>query len=146
MKALLLILAAILALPSITTAQPSQAGNAAEVQDYINKANRGEAGVNPKDQTAARSGDPYAQARIQQRLANNTISAQLAAGTITPQQAEARRTAASADYQRRVQAIEQEKILAELRRQNEELRRIRQNQEAARTARSYRQPYNPTPR
>lgn len=101
-----------------------------EIQDYIGEAQAGRAGVNPRDQTLARSGDPQAQARIRQRLTSNEINKQLHEGTISAPQAASMRQQAEASRQNEEQRIELENIQRGIEEQNRELRRIRMEAES----------------
>ena len=125
MKTLVLSVLGILALSNIARSQYvlPEDENAA----YLRAAARGEAGVNPRDQAAARRGDPYAQARIQQRLANNRIQAQQNRGQISAEQAAAQRQQAALNRQSEAQRIELERIRREIQWQNDEI--ARQNAE-----------------
>lgn len=123
MKTLALSILGILAVSPLLHGQT----DAEDIQRYLAKAARGEAGVNPRDQTAARSGDPYAQARIQKQLANNRITEQQNRGSITPAQAAALRQQSETNRQAQDQRIELERIRRQIEWQNAEL--ARQNNE-----------------
>lgn len=135
MKTIICTLLGILAVSIPAPAQPSSRAAAAEVQAYIQKAQRGEAGVNPRDQTAARSGDPYAQARVRQRLANNRITEQFNQGSISAEHAAYLRQQQESARQAESQRIELERIRWEIERQNRELERIRIDAESRRAYR-----------
>jgi hypothetical protein len=113
-------------------AQASQQRHADEVQKYLESARRGEAGVNPKDQAAARSGDQYAAARMRHQIAGNQITRRVNEGLITQEQASIERAAAATAYQREIAAIEQQKLLEEMRRQNAELNQLNRELERRR--------------
>lgn len=90
-----------------------------EVQDYLKKVQAGQAGINPKLQTRARSGDPYAQAEVQRNHSLNEVNARVAEGEITEEAALAERSAIHADYTARIQQIQSaqqhEELMDELR-------------------------------
>ena len=119
MKPLALFLAGILALSITASAQ----SNAHDVQRYLDKVARGEAGVNPRDQTAARSGDPYAAARVRAQMERNWITEQQNAGRLTVSQAATARTQITAQYLKRQHEIAVEQSLLEIARQNAEINR-----------------------
>jgi len=91
-----------------------------EVQDYLEKVKAGQAGIDPKLQTRARSGDPYAQAEVNFRMAMNSIAAQVAEGQLSEAEAVAKRGAVQGQYTaevQRIQSAEQhEELMDELRR------------------------------
>ena len=121
MKPLALSILGILALSITASAQ----SNAHDVQRYLDKVARGEAGVNPRDQTAARSGDPYAAARVRAQMERNWITEQQNAGRISAEQAAIARQQAELARQREAQRIELERIRREIEWQNDELERLR---------------------
>jgi hypothetical protein len=101
-----------------------------DIQDYLRKAQAGQAGQNPRDVTAARSGDRDAMARIAHRNQTNQINQAAAEGSISS--SEKLRLLSDAENQRmmRQQALEQERLMSQ---QSEdmrrELQRIRQQQQ-----------------
>lgn len=85
-----------------------------EVESYLEAVKRGEAGVNPRDQTAARSGDPYAQARVRQQIQGNHIQSLQNSGGISAEEAAFRRQQAEIDRQMEEQRIELERLRQEI--------------------------------
>lgn len=106
-----------------------------EVQAYLDKVKAGQAGQNPQDVTQARSGDPYAQARVRLRTAINNINA----ANLSPEVAEIRRASAQASYDRELMSIEQTEALRRMQQQQElDNQRLRQELQRRRIEAEYR--------
>lgn len=101
-----------------------------EIDAYIKAAQRGQAGANPRDVTAARSGDLQAAARVRLRLAQNEMNRRLAAREISASEASAGLNRANSAYEHEIDQIQRDQELRELQRQTDELRRLRMLQES----------------
>jgi len=108
-------------------AQPSTASQRADVQRYLQDASKGEAGIDPRLQTAARAGDPRAVAQVRRRMGLNSVQAKLNRELIDASEAQILRSAVDANYLREVAAIEQQERTEELRRQAREIERLKQD-------------------
>lgn len=108
----------------------TDAEHAKEIQAYIRKTQAGLAGQNPRDVTAARSGDPEAIARVEKRDQTNRINQYAANGSISETEKLRLLSEAESQHEMRRQALEQERLMseqaAEMRREMQILRQQQQ--------------------
>jgi len=109
---------------------PKRSSGNPVLDDFLERVRIGEAGVDPKLQTRARSGDPQAIAEMNKLFANRDINIRLRAGSMTASEAATEHAATEAEYQRSLNAIDQQQIIQELRQQNGELSRLRLEMES----------------
>jgi hypothetical protein len=98
---------------------------AESIERYLQEHRAGYHRVDPRTQTAARSGDPYAQALLRYQLAQSRANGDQNTGRTSPEAAALARQQAAMAYQAEVMRIQQQIQLDELRRQTDELQRIR---------------------
>jgi len=102
--------------------------NENEVQEYLRKAQAGQGGQNPRDQTLARSGDERAISRMRLRDAMNSINSDLSNNKITPEMAEIRRASAQASHEAELMAIETREMQIQNQRELQRMRREQQDE------------------
>lgn len=119
--------------PVPVTPAPARAQTSDEfLQDYFAKVARGEAGMDPKLQTRARSGDVYAQQEIERRRSLQGVTASVNAGTLSAEAAAAERAAIDQRHAQAVQQLQLNELIEEQERLKWSLQRLQQEQERRR--------------
>jgi hypothetical protein len=106
--------------------------HAEEAQAYLDKVARGEAGVDPKLQTLARSGDVYAQQEIERRRALQRVTAAVNAGSMSADVAAAERATIDQRHAQAVQQLQLDELIEEQERLKWSLQKLQQEQERRR--------------